>query len=155
MDDRILLVDDEQGLLVMVETLLRKEGFQRIAKASTAREALRLVQAASFELIVLDVMLPDMNGFELCQQLRQITSVPILFVSARSGDLDKVMGLGFGGDDYMTKPFNPLELAARVKALLRRHHQYSQPPAAKLELLQFGRFSLNKGAAQLLVDGKR
>ncbi|GMK42651.1 DNA-binding response regulator [Paenibacillus sp. CCS19] len=153
MDDRILLVDDEQGLLVMVETLLRKEGYQRITTATTAGKALRLAQTMSFELIVLDVMLPDRNGFELCQQLRQLTKVPILFVSARSGDLDKVMGLGFGGDDYITKPFNPLELVARVKAQLRRHHLYSQASTSKTELLQYGRLSLNKGAAQLLVDG--
>jgi DNA-binding response OmpR family regulator len=152
-EDRILLVDDEIGLLNMVETLLRKEGFQRISTASTGKDALRFVQTQRYELIVLDVMLPDIDGFELCQQIRALTYVPIIFVTARSGDLDKIMGLGFGGDDYITKPFNPLELTARVKAQLRRQHWYSSVPATKSEPLQFGRFTLNKAAAQLLIDG--
>ncbi|MUT66987.1 response regulator transcription factor [Paenibacillus sp. NEAU-GSW1] len=153
-NEQLLLVDDEKGILTMLETLLRKEGFQRIMTATTAAEALQYVKTSSaIELILLDVMLPDMDGFELCQQIRKLTSVPILFVSARTGDLDKVMGLGFGGDDYITKPFHPMEVVARVNAQLRRHNVYKSKPRAKPQLLDFGVFAVNKGSGQLLVNG--
>lgn len=121
-NERLLLVDDEKGILTMLETLLKKEGFHRIAMAATGDEALRLVETTPFDLIVLDVMLPDTDGFELCQQIRKHTSVPILFLTARSGDFDKLMGLGIGGDDYITKPFYPLEVVARIQVHLRRQH---------------------------------
>jgi len=107
--DKILLVDDEKGILTMLENLLNQEGYTQISTASSGNEALHLVETVAFNLIVLDVMLPDIDGFELCQQIRKITSVPILFLTARTGDLDKLLGLGIGEDDYITKPFNPLK----------------------------------------------
>ncbi|MRN53952.1 response regulator transcription factor [Paenibacillus monticola] len=149
----ILLVDDEKGILTMLELLLEKEGFKQIATATTGREAMRLVETASFDLIVLDVMLPDTDGFELCQQIRRFTSVPILFLTARSGDLDKLMGLGIGGDDYITKPFNPLEVVARIRAQLRRQNLYRSPTQQKSSIMDFGLFAVNKSAAQLTVNG--
>ncbi|MGV2806408.1 response regulator, partial [Clostridium perfringens] len=91
-NEKILLVDDEQGILEIIEILLQKEGYHRIKIAMTGQEALRSVQTESHDLIVLDVMLPDMDGFQLCGQIRQYTQVPILFVTARSGDLDKLTG---------------------------------------------------------------
>lgn len=152
-NEHILLVDDEKGILTMLETLLNKEGFHRIVAVTTGKEALRLVATTSFDLAVLDVMLPDMDGFELCQQIRKHTSIPILFLTARSGDLDKLMGLGIGGDDYITKPFYPLEVVARVQAQLRRQQMYKSSTQLKEHTFDFGLFSVNKSSAQLIVNG--
>lgn len=152
-NEPILLVDDEQGILTMLETLLKKEGFHQIVTAATGREALRLVETASFDLIVLDVMLPDIDGFELCQQIRKHTTIPILFLTARSGNLDKLMGLGIGGDDYITKPFYPLEVVARIQVQLRRQQMYRSFPQQNPHIFDFGLFVVNKSAAQLIVHG--
>ncbi|WNS42531.1 response regulator transcription factor [Paenibacillus sp. MMS20-IR301] len=152
-DERILLVDDEKGILTMLELLLYREGFKHITTAGTGKEALDKVAAAPFDLIVLDIMLPDIDGFGLCQQLRRLTTVPILFLSARSGDYDKLMGLGIGGDDYITKPFNPLEVVARIRAQLRRKNLYSIPEEAAQQLMDYGLFTINKKAAVLAVNG--
>ncbi len=122
----LLLVDDEPSILDMLEVTLRKEGFQESLTARTGEEAVRLARKGRPDLVLLDVMLPDLEGFEVCRQLRSFTTVPILFLTARSNDLDKLMGLGIGGDDYVTKPFNPLEVAARVKAQLRRQQLVGQ-----------------------------
>ena len=153
MDDKLLLVDDEKGILTMLENLLIQEGYTQISTASSGNEALNLVEVVAFDLIVLDVMLPDMDGFELCQQIRKITSVPILFLTARTGDLDKLMGLGIGGDDYITKPFNPLEVAARIRAQLRRQHLNKSSNVRQEEILDFGVFAVHKSAGQLTVNG--
>ncbi|GGH28783.1 response regulator transcription factor [Paenibacillus segetis] len=151
--ETILLVDDEQGILIMLETLLKKEGFERVVTATTGNEALRLVEATSFDLIVLDVMLPDTDGFALCQDIRRFTSVPILFLTARSGDLDKLMGLGIGGDDYITKPFNPLEVVARIQTHLRRQSLYQARVSHKSNIFDYGVFVVNKSSAQVMVNG--
>lgn len=152
--EHLLLVDDEKGILTMIQKLLQKEGFQRIATAASAGEALRLMELHDFDLAVLDVMLPDMDGFELCREIRSRTNMPIIFVTARSGDLDKVMGLGFGGDDYVTKPFNPLELVARIQAHLRRERFYKTQPAVKSKAMDFGCFRIDKSTGQLFINGQ-
>lgn len=119
-DKKILLVDDEEDILILLETVLRKEDFQNIYKATTGYEALEIAKKVVPDLIVLDIMLPDIDGFEVCRRLREITYVPILFLSARDEDVDKLLGLGIGGDDYITKPFSPKEIAFRIKAHFRR-----------------------------------
>lgn len=96
---KILIIDDEPGIVRMLETILRKEGYTAISSAFTGQEALEKISHHSYDLIVLDVMLPDMDGFQLCQKIRRYTAVPILFLTARSSDLDKLTGLGIGGDD--------------------------------------------------------
>lgn len=149
---KILIVDDEPGIIKMLETILRKEGYTAIGCAFTGQEALEQVHQHSYDLIVLDVMLPDTDGFELCQKIRQHTSVPILFLTARSSDLDKLTGLGIGGDDYITKPFNPLEVAARIHVQFRRLKQY-QGAEQTAELYRYGSVVIDKKAAQLWVDG--
>lgn len=149
----MLLVDDEKGIITMLELLLKKEGFKHIATAATGKEAMERVEAASFDLIVLDVMLPDTDGFSLCQQIRRHTTVPILFLTARSGDYDKLMGLGIGGDDYITKPFNPMEVVARIRVQLRRQNLYRASAEPKSQLMDFGLFAVDKSAAQLTVHG--
>lgn len=117
---KILLVDDEIAILMMLKTILTKEGFTNIDTATTAEEALSYCKQQSYDLILLDVMLPGQSGFDICPQIRQLTNAPIFFVTARTSDLDKLSGFALGGDDYITKPFNPLEVVARIKAQLRR-----------------------------------
>jgi DNA-binding response OmpR family regulator len=137
----------------MLETMLRKEGYTFISSAVTGREAMEKISRNPYDLIVLDVMLPDTDGFQLCQEIRLHTNAPILFLTARSGDLDKLTGLGIGGDDYITKPFNPLEVAARINAQFRRQKQY-QDTSQKTKVYQFGSVTINRNAAELWVDGK-
>lgn len=150
---KILLIDDEPGIIKMLETILRKEGYDSIDSALTGREAMKKISQNPYDLIVLDVMLPDTDGFQLCQKIRQHTNVPILFLTARSGDLDKLTGLGIGGDDYITKPFNPLEVAARINVQFRRQEQY-QKTLQSTDIFNFGSVVINRKAAQLWVDGK-
>jgi DNA-binding response OmpR family regulator len=147
----ILLVDDEKGILIMLENLLRKEGYTRITKAESAAEALMAVRTTRFDMIVLDVMLPDMDGFSLCVELRKTTSAPILFLTARSSDLDKLQGLYIGGDDYVTKPFNPMEVVARIQAHLRRSSQYASDALSTEELYRYDTFTVSRSAGQLTV----
>ncbi|MBB6733953.1 response regulator transcription factor [Cohnella zeiphila] len=155
-NEAILLVDDEEGLLVMLENLLRQEGFARITKAGSAAEALQAARTASFDMIVLDVMLPDRDGFSLCAELRQTVRAPILFLTARSSDLDKLRGLHLGGDDYVTKPFNPMEVVARIQAHLRRSSVYAaadiRGPEPE-EVYSYEVFTVNRTTGQLIVNG--
>jgi DNA-binding response OmpR family regulator len=116
---RILLVDDEQSVQTLLTYPLRKEGYEVIA-ASTGREALARFQEGQFDLVVLDVMLPEVDGFDVCRQLRAKSSVPIIMLTAKAEELDKVLGLELGADDYITKPFSMREFRSRVKAVLRR-----------------------------------
>ncbi|MBK1811280.1 response regulator transcription factor [Clostridium sp. YIM B02505] len=150
---KILIVDDETGIVKMLETILRKEGYTFISSAFTGQEAMGKIIRQAYDLIVLDVMLPDTDGFKLCQEIRRYTTVPILFLTARSSDLDKLTGLGIGGDDYITKPFNPLEVAARIEVQFRRQEQYQNASQAT-ESYRFGTVVIDRKAAQLLVDGK-
>lgn len=116
---KLLIVDDEPAILETVETKLRREGFSTFT-ADSAEEGLRLFRRVRPDLVILDIMLPGRSGFDLCRTIRKDSSVPILFVSARADEADRVKGLELGADDYMVKPFNLGELAARVKAILRR-----------------------------------
>lgn len=124
MSRNILVVDDEAEIAELVGVYLTQEGFS-VTKCFTARQAEEAAQQGDFAMAILDVMLPDESGFTLCARLREKYSFPILMLTARSGDLDKINGLTIGADDYMTKPFNPLELTARVKAQLRRYTRYN------------------------------
>jgi DNA-binding response OmpR family regulator len=150
---RILLVDDELGIIKMLKTILHKEGYTNIDSASTGKETMTKIMKNTYDLIVLDVMLPDIDGFKLCQKIRQHTFVPILFLTARTGDLDKLTGLGIGGDDYITKPFNPLEVVARINVQFRRMKQYRQN-STKQGIYHFGTVTVNKKEAKLLVDNR-
>jgi len=116
---RILVVDDEPSITEFVSYNLRKEGYE-VEVAENGDDALALARTRPFDLVVLDVMLPGIDGYEVCRRLRAESSVPVLFLSARDTELDKVVGLEIGGDDYLAKPFGARELQARVKALLRR-----------------------------------
>jgi two-component system response regulator RegX3 len=116
---RILVVDDEESILQFVSYNLRKEGYD-VTVAADGDQALELASSTTFDLVVLDIMLPGTDGYEVCRRLRAKSDTPVLFLSARDTELDKVVGLEIGGDDYLAKPFGVRELIARVKALLRR-----------------------------------
>ncbi len=119
-DCKILLVDDNRELLTMTERILRKSGYEHIVCCGTCREALTLFAGEKPELVILDIMLPDGDGFTLFRRMREMAQTPILFLSAKDEDNDRLFGLGLGADDYITKPFLPQELVLRVGAILRR-----------------------------------
>lgn len=150
-NSRILLVDDEEAILKLVKTVLQKEGFSHIDECVTGEAALQAIDKKQYDLIVLDIMLPDKSGFELCPLIKLKSDAPIIFLSAKSGDLDKLSGFAFGADDYITKPFNPLEVAARAKALLKRTMPQSVQKTVMEERYQYERFTLNVSSAELIV----
>jgi len=152
---RILLIDDEEAILNMIEVVLRKEGFENIQTATTGTEGIYKCNTFDPEIIILDVMLPDMEGFEVCRKCSEITQAPILFLTARASDLDKLMGFGMGGDDYITKPFNPLEVVARIKAILRRSQPQYKEERIQKRIYNFGRFTVNESSAELIVDNEK
>ncbi|WP_068617338.1 response regulator transcription factor [Paenibacillus tuaregi] len=125
----ILIADDEPEIADLVELHLVKEGYQCI-KVSNGQEALQVVQTHSIDLAILDIMMPIMDGYELTRQIREQDYMPIIFLSAKASDLDKISGLVRGADDYVTKPFNPMELVARVNAQLRRVREFNQQTQA-------------------------
>ncbi len=130
MAEKILIVDDEQSIADLVEVYLHNEGFQ-VCKFNNATEALACVESEDLSLAILDVMLPDMDGFALCRKIRESHLFPIIMLTARVEDMDKITGLTLGADDYITKPFNPLELTARVKTQLRRYTRYNTGEAVQ------------------------
>lgn len=118
----ILVVDDEQEIADLVEIYLVSDGY-KVFKAANAQEGLDILDKEDIHLCLLDIMMPGMNGLEMCKKIRETNNIPIIMLSAKSTDLDKILGLGTGADDYVVKPFNPLELTARVKSQLRRYTQ--------------------------------
>lgn len=125
MNEKILIVDDEREIADLVELYLQNEGYQ-IYKFYCGEDALECVRKEEMDLAILDVMLPDLDGFSLCKQIRREHFYPIIMLTAKIGDRDKIEGLTLGADDYVTKPFHPLELVARVKTQLRRYKQYNR-----------------------------
>lgn len=124
MNEKVLIVDDEKEIADLVEVYLKNDGYQ-VFKFYNAADALRCVSQENLDLGILDVMLPDMDGFTLCQRIRENHLFPIIMLTAKTEDMDKITGLTLGADDYITKPFNPLELMARVKTQLRRYIRYN------------------------------
>ena len=118
----ILVVDDEKEIAELVEIYLVSDGY-KVFKASNAQDGLDILDKEDIHLCLLDIMMPGMNGLEMCKKIRETNNIPIIMLSAKSTDLDKILGLGTGADDYVVKPFNPLELTARVKSQLRRYTQ--------------------------------
>ena len=149
MDIHILVVDDEPEIADLVGVYLRSEGFT-VHTCGTAQEALDTLERQSVDLAILDVMLPDKSGFDLCGELRREHRFPVLMLTAKSSDMDKITGLTIGADDYITKPFNPLELVARVKAQLRRYTRYNsaQEKAPDSEVIDFNGLVIDRGTHQ-------
>ncbi|MEW6725017.1 MAG: response regulator transcription factor [Bacillota bacterium] len=148
---RILVVDDEASLLRLVEFSLKQAGYE-VVTAASGTEALARQATDAPDLVILDIMLPDFDGLEVCRRLRVTSPVPIIFLSAKSEEVDRIVGLELGGDDYLTKPFSPRELVARVKALLRRS-QLSRPPENKAERVRVGEIVIDRAAKLVQRDG--
>jgi len=125
---QILVVDDEKEIADVLEVYLTNDGYG-VHKFYTGREALACIESTDLDLAILDVMLPDMDGFQICRKIREKFFYPVMMLTARTADNDKIRGLTIGADDYITKPFNPLEVVARVKTQLRRYTHYNGPGA--------------------------
>ena len=147
MSHRLLLIEDDARLAAMVADYLGEAGF-RASIAGTGAEAERQLKRESFDAIILDLMLPDVDGLELCRRIRAQSNIPLLMLTARGDPLDRVVGLELGADDYLPKPFEPRELLARVRAILRR-----QQGARPADVLRYGRLEIDRGARQVRVDG--
>jgi DNA-binding response OmpR family regulator len=141
----ILVVDDEPNIADLVDLYLAREGY-RVLQASTGEAGLDAVRDHRPRLVVLDVGLPDIDGLEVCKRLRRTSQIPVIFLTARDGEVDRVLGLELGGDDYLTKPFSPAELVARVKAVLRRTDGGPAP-----EVVQAGAATIDTGRREVRV----
>jgi len=150
MPEMILLVDDEQHIIDLARMYLEQDGF-RVTSETDGEAALGRILAESPGLVVLDLMLPGLDGWEICRRVRAQSDVPIIMLTARSDDIDKIVGLELGADDYLTKPFNPRELVARVKAILRRLDKRPAPSAASLTI---DNLSIDPDRRVVLVDGR-
>jgi two-component system response regulator VanR len=124
MCDKVLVVDDEHEIADLIEVYLQNENYE-VLKFNSAKEALACIETVDLDLAILDIMLPDINGFTLCQKIREQHTYPIIMLTAKDEETDKITGLTLGADDYITKPFRPLEVVARVKAQLRRYKKYN------------------------------
>ncbi len=154
MNENILLVDDEKGIIDFSTLYLSEEGFH-VFPAFSGEEALDLLKKQKIDLIVLDIMLPDIEGTELCLSIRKITDCPIIFASCKSNDIDKVVALGAGGDDYITKPFSGLELVARIKAHLRRNRLMASRVSDPKPTLEYQDIKINTDTYEVLCDGRK
>ncbi len=127
MSDKILIVDDEKEIADLVAFYLESEAFE-VTTCYTSKDAMEQIQTQVFDIAVLDIMLPGIDGLELCKEIRKKYNYPVIMLTAKDEEIDKIRGLMLGADDYITKPFRPLELVARVKAQLRRYKRYNQAP---------------------------
>lgn len=155
METHILVVDDETAIADLVEVYLKNEGYI-VHKFYHALDALACVHRQHLDLAILDVMLPDMDGFSLCQKIRENYLFPIIMLTARVEDMDKIMGLTLGADDYVTKPFNPLELVARVKTQLRRYTRYNVAETTPKEITEydFRGLQISKSSHKCMLFGQ-
>ncbi|WP_411681536.1 response regulator transcription factor [Clostridium thailandense] len=154
LDRKILLIDDEIELLKLMETVLIKEGFRRIFKAKNGMDGIKLCKTEKPDMVVLDIMMPDIDGFDVCKKIREFSFVPVIFLSAKCEDVDKILALGLGADDYVTKPFSPKEVAFRIKAHLRRSIYIKKELTIKKEQIFFGNVVINFQGGEVLKDDK-
>ena len=155
MSEKILIVDDEHDIADLLEVYLKNENYT-IYKYYSAKEALDFIKEEEVDLAILDIMLPDINGFTLCQKIREKHTYPIIMLTAKDEETDKITGLTLGADDYVTKPFRPLELIARVKAQLRRYNKYTPVPTENepVTILAYKKLMLNTKTYECELDGE-
>jgi len=152
MAKKILVVDDEKLIVKGIRFSLEQDGME-VDCAYDGEEALGKAKGSEYDLILLDVMLPKMDGFEVCQQIRDFSNVPIVMLTARGDDMDKILGLEYGADDYITKPFNILEVKARIKAIMRRTGRGTNPAASE-RILQKGSLRMDLDSRRVSIDGR-
>jgi len=151
--ETILLVDDEKEILDLLEIYLTNDGYA-IMKAYNGWEALDILQKHEIDLVILDIMMPKMDGIQACLKIREQKNMPIIMLSAKSQDMDKIMGLSTGADDYVTKPFNPLELLARVKSQLRRYTRLNIPVIKKDNEIEVEDLLINTATHEVKIEGR-
>ncbi len=149
---RILIIEDEEAIADLEKDYLELSGFE-VSIRNTGDEGLRTALAGEFDLIVLDLMLPGMDGFEICRHIREEKNIPIIMVSAKKDDIDKIRGLGLGADDYMTKPFSPSELVARVKAHMARYDRLVGSSQKNNDIIEIRGIRIDKTARRVSIDG--
>ncbi len=149
--ERILVVDDEPNIVDLATMYLEREGY-RVDSAFDGAQALERIKELEPSLVVLDLMLPEVDGFEVCRQTRLHSDVPIIMLTARDDDVDKIVGLELGADDYLTKPFNPRELVARIKAILRRANQSTRPNDKPIHIADL---SIDPARREVTVSGEQ
>lgn len=152
MSEKILVVDDEKEITDLISLYLKNEGYT-VYPFYSSLEACKLVETEEIDLAILDVMMPEMDGFKLCQKIREKHNYPIIMLTAKEAEIDKITGLTLGADDYMTKPFRPLELLARIKAQLRRYKKYNtSSPADDSHIITHGGLMLNELTHECTLD---
>lgn len=151
--ETVLIVDDEKEISDLIEIYLKNDGYN-VLKAYNGLEALKILEENEVHLIILDIMMPEMDGIQACMKIREERNMPIIMLSAKSQDMDKIIGLSTGADDYVTKPFNPLELMARVKSQLRRYTRLNVPDRKKKDVIEIGNITINVATHEVFVDGK-
>ena len=149
----ILVCDDDKEIVDAIEIYLQQEGYQ-IYKAYDGEQAIKVLKETNIQLLIIDIMMPRLDGIHATLKIREFSSVPIIFLSAKSEDTDKILGLNMGADDYITKPFNPLELVARVKSNLRRYTQLGSLNVENNALYQVGGLCMNDDTKEVTVDGE-
>lgn len=150
---KILIVDDDAEIRKVIGIYLENEGYE-IIKAENGSQALEAIAKSEIDLVILDIMMPGINGIETCMKIRETSMMPIIFLSAKAEDLDKIQGLASGADDYIIKPFNAMELIARVKSQLRRYTKYSTVQSAAKNVIEIGNLIINTDTRQVLVGNK-
>ena len=151
---KILIVDDEVELLNLLKMVLTKEGFENIYTAQNGKDAIDLFENINPDLAILDVMLPDMEGYDICKIIRKTSNIPILFLSAKGEELDRVMGLAIGGDDYITKPFSPKEVVLRVKIQLTKYMMINNNKPDNKEKLIIKPFEVDEEKMEVRKSGQ-
>ncbi len=154
MDSKILLVDDEKDIADLIEEVLRQDSFENIKKVYTGMDAVQVCREYQPDVVVLDIMLPDIGGIEVCKQIREFSFCSILFLSSKNDDIDKILGLSCGGDDYITKPFSPREIVYRIKAQLRRQQYQSVMRTDVKGLLTVGGLTLDREGCRIYKNEK-
>ena len=152
MAKKVLVVDDEKLIVKGIRFSLEQDGME-VDCAYDGEEALELVKANTYDIVLLDVMLPKLTGFEVCQQIREFSNVPVIMLTAKGDDMDKILGLEYGADDYITKPFNILEVKARIKAIIRRTTPKVDKEAAKA-VIESGDMQLHRDDRRVYIAGK-
>lgn len=152
MNEKVLIVDDDNEIRNVVSIYLKNEGYE-VLQAENGYKALEIIKAESIDLVLLDIMMPKINGIEVCNEIRKNYVMPIIFLSAKDAEIDKILGLSSGAEDYITKPFSTVELIARVKSQLRRYKRYNQTDKNE-KIIEIGNLKINSDTRQVFVGNR-
>jgi len=151
MDRKVLIVEDDENILRLEKDYLEANGFD-VTTATNGKDGLEKALGGGFHLVILDIMLPEVDGLEICKTIRKTSNVPVLLVSAKRDDIDKIKGLGFGADDYIVKPFSPSELVARVIAHINRYERLTSVPHEETHTIEIGTLKIDKDSRRVFVN---